>query len=144
MNTVLEADIYGNANSTHLFGSRMMNGIGGSGDFSRNAGLVIMMTPSVAREGKVSCIVPQVAHVDHTEHEVHVLVTEQGVADLRGKTPRERARAIIENCAHPLYRPQLEDYFLRALNSTGGHTPILLEEALSWHVRYLKTGSMRL
>lgn len=143
MNTVLEVDIYGNANSTHILGSRMVNGIGGSGDFSRNAGLVVMMTPSITGNGQVSRIVPHVAHVDHTEHEVHVVVTEQGIADLRGKTPREKAKEIIENCAHPTYRTLLKDYFQRALKATGGHTPILLEEALGWHLRYVKTGSMK-
>ncbi|MCX7981373.1 MAG: succinate CoA transferase [Syntrophales bacterium] len=143
MNAVLEIDIYGNANSTHIFGSRMVNGIGGSGDFSRNAGLVIMMTPSITKEGKISRIVPLVTHVDHTEHEVHVVVTEQGVADLRGKTPREKAMAIIENCSHPTYKPLLKDYLKRAMKQ-GGHTPILLEEALQWHIRCVKTGSMKM
>lgn len=143
MNTVLEVDIYGNANSTQLFGTRMLNGIGGSGDFSRNAGLVIMMTPSIAQEGRVSCIVPHVAHIDHTEHELHVLVTELGIADLRGKTPRERAQVIIENCAHPDYRDLLRDYFKRAIKTNTGHTPILLKEAFGWHIRYLEKGSMK-
>lgn len=142
MNTAIEADIYGNTNSTHVLGTNMVNGIGGSGDFSRSAALVIMMTPSLAKGGVISCIVPHVTHVDHTEHEVHVLVTEQGLADLRGCDPREKAQRIIENCAHPDFRPLLWDYVQRAAKK-GGHIPMLLDEAFAWHVRYLQSGSMK-
>ena len=104
INTAIEADIYGNVNSTHIGGTKMMNGIGGSGDFTRNAYISIFTCPSVAKEGRISAIVPMVSHHDHTEHSVNVIVTEQGVADLRGKSPKERAQAIIENCAHPDYK----------------------------------------
>ena len=136
MNAMIEADLYGNVNSTHVMGTRIMNGIGGSGDFARNAYLSIFMTPSVARNGGISCIVPMTPHVDHTEHDVQVIVTEQGLADLRGLSPKQRARVVIENCAHPDYRPALRDYFERALaGSPGKHTPHLLEEAFSWHLR---------
>ena len=93
----------------------IMNGIGGSGDFARNAYISIFMTPSTAKNGAISCIVPMVTHVDHTEHDVQVIVTEQGLADLRGLSPKQRAEVIIANCAHPAYRPALEDYFERAL-----------------------------
>ena len=125
-------------------GTKMMNGIGGSGDFARNSFLSFFVSPSVAKGGAISCIVPMVSHHDHTEHDVMVLVTEQGLADLRGKSPRERARLIIENCAHPDYRDQLRDYFDRAEKSGGGlHTPHLLNEALSWHQRFVETGDMR-
>lgn len=82
----------------------MMNGIGGSGDFTRNAYISIFTCPSVAKEGKISSIVPMVSHLDHSEHSVNIVITEQGVADLRGKSPKERAQAIIENCAHPDYK----------------------------------------
>lgn len=143
MNTAIEADIYGNVNSTHIMGSRMMNGIGGSGDFSRNSAVSIFTTPSTAKGGKISSIVPMVSHVDHTEHEVMVLVTEQGYADLRGLSPKERAVKIIENCAHPDFRDELMDYFNRACSSSSLHSPHLLNEALSWHVRFSETGSMR-
>ncbi len=144
MNAMIEADIYGNVNSTHIMGTKMMNGIGGSGDFARNSFLSFFVSPSVAKGGAISCIVPMVSHHDHTEHDVMVLVTEQGLADLRGKSPRERARLIIENCAHPDYRDQLRDYFDRAEKSGGGlHTPHLLTEALSWHQRFVETGDMR-
>lgn len=142
MNTAIEADIYGNVNSTHIMGSKMMNGIGGSGDFSRNGAITIFSTPSTAKGGKISSIVPMVSHVDHTEHEVMVLVTEQGYADLRGLSPKERAVKIIENCAHPDFKEELMDYFERACDSSPLHTPHILSEALSWHTRFLDTGSM--
>ena len=144
INTPIEVDIYGNVNSSHVMGSRIMNGIGGSGDFTRNAGISIFATESLAKDGRISCIVPMVSHVDHTEHDVHVVVTEQGLADLRWKTPTERAELLIENCAHPSYRPLLRDYFERAgKEAPGKHTPHILSEAFSWHTRYLQTGSMR-
>jgi succinyl-CoA:acetate CoA-transferase len=141
MNTALEFDIYGNVNSTHVLGTRMMNGIGGSGDFARNALLGIFVTPSTAKGGAISSVVPMVAHVDHTEHDVDIVVTEQGLADLRGLAPRERARAIINNCVHPIYRDALNDYFIAACKH-GGQTPHILEEAFSWHIRYAKEGTM--
>jgi len=144
MNGMIEADIYGNVNSTHVMGSSMQNGIGGSGDFARNAYLAMFLTPSTAKRGAISCIVPMASHVDHTEHDVHVIVTEQGVADLRGLPPRRRARQIIDRCAHPDYRPALQDYLDRATaTGPGRHTPHLLDEAFSWHVRYLHEGTMR-
>ena len=142
MNSMIEADIYGNINSTHILGTGMMNGIGGSGDFARNSYLNFFVTPSIAKGGKISCIVPMCAHVDHTEHDTQVIVTEQGLADLRGLSPRQRAQVIIDKCAHPDYRPMLQDYFDRAQQSGGQHTPHILGEALSWHDRCQKTGSM--
>ncbi|OWJ80176.1 acetyl-CoA hydrolase/transferase family protein [Haematobacter genomosp. 1] len=141
INTALEFDIYGNVNSTHVTGTQMMNGIGGSGDFARNAYLSVFVTKSIAKGGSISCVVPMVSHVDHTEHDVDILVTEQGLADLRGLAPRERARVIIANCVHPAWRPRIEDYYARALTRSG-HTPHVLEEALSWHVRSQETGRM--
>lgn len=143
MNAIIEADIYGNVNSTHVMGSSIMNGIGGSGDFARNAYLSIFMSPSTAKDGKISSIVPMVSHVDHTEHDVAVLVTEQGLADLRGLSPSQRALKVIDHCAHPSFRPALHDYLARAkAGAPGQHTPHLLDEALGWHTRYLRTGSM--
>jgi succinyl-CoA:acetate CoA-transferase len=136
MNGMIEADIYGNVNSTHVLGTQIMNGIGGSGDFARNAYLSIFMTASTAKHDTLSCIVPMVSHVDHTEHDVEVIVTEQGLADLRGLSPKQRARQVINHCAHPKFRPGLTDYFERALrDSPGKHTPHLLGEAFSWHQR---------
>ncbi|MGV8856863.1 MAG: succinate CoA transferase [Devosia sp.] len=141
INTALEFDIYGNVNSTHINGTQMVNGIGGSGDFARNAYLSIFVTKSLAKDGLISSVVPMVSHVDHTEHDVDILVTEIGLADLRELAPRERARAIIANCVHPSYRAQLSDYFERAV-AKGGHTPHLLDEALSWHLRRQMDGTM--
>ncbi len=143
-NGMIEADIYGNVNSTHVMGSKMQNGIGGSGDFTRNAYISCFVTPSTAKHGKISCFVPMVSHHDHTEHDVQVLITERGMADLRGLSPKQRARAIIENCVHPDYQAALTDYFERAQKTANGlQTPHDLREALSWHVRFLETGSMK-
>lgn len=144
MNGMIEVDIYGNVNSTHVAGTKIMNGIGGSGDFARNAYLSVFMSPSTAKNGAISSIVPMASHVDHTEHDVMVVVTEQGLADLRGLAPKQRAQRLIEVCAHPDYRPMLQDYFDRARrDSFGKHTPHLLGEALSWHQRFVETGTMR-
>jgi len=143
INTALELDIYGNVNSTHVLGTKMMNGIGGAGDFARNARLAIFVTKSIAKGGKISSIVPFVSHVDHTEHDVDVIVTEQGFADLRGLAPRERAELIIERCAHPLYREQLREYYQEA-RMRGGQTPHVLEKALSWHTNFTANGTMKL
>ena len=107
MNGMIEADIYGNVNSTHVMGSAIMKGIGGSGDFARNGFCNFFLSPSTAKGGAISAIVPMVSHVDHTEHDVQVVVTEQGLADLRGLGPRDRATGIIEGCAHPSFRDPL-------------------------------------
>jgi len=114
INTVIEADLYGNMNSTYVGGNRLMNGIGGSGDYCQNAGLSIFMTKSTAKNGTISSIVPIVSHVDHNVKSAHVLVTEQGIADLRGLTTIERAHLIIEKCAHPDFKKPLEDYLRKA------------------------------
>ena len=135
LNVGLEFDIYGHANSTHVAGVNLMNGIGGSGDFERNAWLSIFMAPSIAKEGKISTIVPMCSHVDHSEHSVN----EQGIADLRGLSPLQRARVIIDNCAHPLYR----DYLHRYLdNAPGGHIHHDLTHAFDLHRNLLEHGSM--
>lgn len=141
INTALEFDMYGNVNSTHVSGTKMMNGIGGSGDFARNARLAIFVTKSIAKNGNISSVVPFVSHVDHTEHDVDVVVTEQGYADLRGLAPRERVEVILENCVHPSYRAQLREYYDEAL-TRGGQTPHVLEKAFSWHTDLAKNGTM--
>ena len=144
MNGMIEADAYGNVNSTHVMGSRIQNGIGGSGDFARNAYVSMFLSPSTAKGGAISAIVPMVSHVDHTEHDVDVLVTERGLADLRGLSPKQRARVVLDRCVHPDYQAQLADYLDRAQASSYGlHTPHLLGEALSWHERFLAEGTMR-
>ncbi|EIM05428.1 succinate CoA transferase [Planococcus antarcticus DSM 14505] len=141
INTALEFDMYGNVNSTHVSGTKMMNGIGGSGDFARNARLAIFVTKSIAKGGNISSVVPFVSHVDHTEHDVDVVVTEQGYADLRGLAPRERVEVILANCVHPTYHAQLREYYDEAL-TRGGQTPHVLEKAFSWHADLAKNGTM--
>jgi succinyl-CoA:acetate CoA-transferase len=143
INTAMECDIYGNVNSTHTNGTHMMNGIGGSGDFARNASISIFVCPSTAKNGTISRIVPMVTHVDHTEHDVDIIVTESGLSDLRGLAPRERATAIINNCPHKDYKEALLDYYNRALKG-GGQTPHILEEAFSWHSQLKQTGTMNM
>lgn len=143
LNTPLEFDVYGHANSTHVMGTHMMNGIGGSGDYMRNGYLTVFTTESVAKDGDISRIVPMVSHADHTEHDAMVFVTEQGVADLRGLCPRERARVIIDHCAHPDYRDQLREYVAAAERTRGGHTPHDLARAFGFHLSYEQTGTMK-
>lgn len=140
INTALEADIFGQVNSTHFFGRQIMNGIGGAGDFARNGYLTIFTCPSIVKHGAISSIVPMVTHHDQTEHDVDVIVTEQGVADLRGKSPRERAEEIINNCAHPDYKQLLRDYISL---TPAYHTPHCLAKAFEMHTAFLNTGDMR-
>lgn len=140
MNTALEADIFGGINSTHVLGTKMMNGIGGSGDFTRNAYISIFSCPSITKGGLISNIVPMVAHEDHSEHSVDILITEQGIADLRAKDPVQRAETIIENCANPMYKELLWDYIKLG---KGGQTPHTLAAALSFHTAFSETGSMQ-
>ena len=140
INTALEADIFGNINSTHVNGTRMMNGIGGSGDFARNGYLSIFTTPSTAKEGKISAFVPMVSHLDHSEHSVKIIITEYGIADLRGKSPRQRAEEIIEKCVHPDYKPLLREYLELGVK---GQTPQDLACAFAFHQEVAASGDMR-
>ena len=140
INTALEVDIFGHVNSTHVLGTKMMNGIGGSGDFTRASFLSIFTTPSTAKDGKISAFVPMVSHVDHNEHSVKIIVSEFGVADLRGKSPVQRARAIINNCVHPDYRPLLNDYLNMGV---AGHTPHNLKCCFAFHTEFAESGDMR-
>ncbi|EGV44801.1 succinate CoA transferase [Bizionia argentinensis JUB59] len=143
INTAIEFDIYGNVNSTHIGGTNMMNGIGGSGDFARNGYISIFACPSISKEGRISHIVPMVSHTDHTEHDIDILVTDQGLADIRGLAPVERARLIIENCVHPSYQGQLSEYFEKAYK-LGGHTPHIMDKAFSWHTHLKNHGTMKM
>ena len=140
INTALEADIFGNINSTHVLGTKMMNGIGGSGDFTRSAYLSIFTTPSTAKDGKISAFVPMVSHLDHSEHSVKIIISEYGVADLRGKSPIQHAHEIIDNCVHPDYRPLLNEYLNMGIK---GHTPQNLDCCFAFHKEFAKTGDMR-
>lgn len=139
INTAIEADIFGNINSTHVLGTKMMNGIGGSGDFTRAAYVSIFVTPSTAKDGKISSIVPLVSHEDHSEHSVKIIISEYGVADLRGKCPRERALEIINKCAHPSYRPLLLEYLE---NGPAGQTPMDIYNCFAFHKAFMETGDM--
>lgn len=140
INTALEADIFGNINSTHVMGTKMMNGIGGSGDFTRGAYVSVFVTPSTAKDGKISAFVPLVSHEDHSEHSVKIIISEYGVADLRGKSPLERAHEIIEKCAHPDYRPLLREYIV---NAPKGQTPFDMYNCFAFHKAFTETGDMR-
>lgn len=142
VNSAVEIDIYGHVNSTHIQGSQIIAGVGGSGEFAQNSQLSIFVTPSTSRNKLISAIVPFVTHVDHSEHTVDVVVTEQSVADLRGLEPVQRAERIIQNCAHPDYRPLLEEYLKKAIKNSSGHEPHILQEAFSFHLRYAETGTM--
>lgn len=143
INTAIEVDIYGHVNSTHVMGSQLMNGIGGSGDFLRNGAVSFIVTPSTAKDGKISSIVPMVSHVDHNEHSVDIIVTEYGLVDTRPLTPRQVAEQVIGACAHPDYRDLLRDYYDRAVRTTGGHEPHILGEVFRLHQRFMATGDMR-
>ncbi|WP_221029362.1 succinate CoA transferase [Actomonas aquatica] len=140
INTAIEVDLFGNVNSTHVMGRDLMNGIGGSGDFTRNAHVSIYTCPSVAKKGAISTIVPFVTHLDHSEHSVQVVVTEHGVADLRGKSPHERAEVMINNCVHPDYRESLRGYLAA---SNRGHVQQTLHNAFGMHLAFLEGGDMR-
>lgn len=140
INTALEADIFGNVNSTHIMGTDIVNGIGGAADFSRNAYLSIFVCKSSAKSGNLSTIVPLCSHIDTSEHSAKVIITEYGIADLRGKPPAERAHLIIKNCAHPDYRDLLYKFL-----SFGGkkHEPIDLRKVYDMHLAFQEFGDMR-
>ncbi len=140
INTAIEIDLFGNVNSTHVMGKDLMNGIGGSGDFTRNAHTSIYTCPSIAKKGAISTIVPFVTHLDHSEHSVQVVVTEHGIADLRGKSPHDRALVMIEHCVHPDYRQLMREYLDI---SDSGHVPQTLHNAFAMHLAYLEGGDMR-
>lgn len=142
LNTAIEVDIYGHVNSTKVCGTKMMNGVGGSCDYTCNSMLSTFTCGSTAKEGRISSIVPFCSHVDHTEHYVDAIVTEYGVADLRNRTATEKAEALIA-IAHPDYRPILREY-MRLARQRGGHTHHLLSAAFAMHDTYLRKGDMRL
>lgn len=152
MNTPVEFDMYAHANSTLVGGTRMINGLGGSGDFLRNGYLKIMHSPSV-RPSKtdptgITCVVPKAPHVDHTEHDLDVLVTEQGLADLRGMAPKDRAQKIIDKCVHPDYKPIMQEYFDMAkevcLANKVGHEPQLFDRCFKMQQNLAQNGTMKI
>lgn len=131
VNSAVEFDIYGNVNSTHARGMQMINGIGGSGDFNRNSLVTVCALPSTHNDGETSRVVPLTFHVDHTEHDVDVFVTEQGVADVRGLSPVERAELIVEECSHPTFRSALRDY-LDDVRKQDVHIPHDIHRTIEW------------
>lgn len=142
LNTAIEVDIYGHVNSTKICGTKMMNGIGGSADFTDNAYLSIFTCGSTTKGGSISSIVPFASHIDHTNHFVDAVITEYGVADLRRKSDLQKAVELIK-VAHPDYRPLLQDYLAMA-SKRGGHTPHVLSAAFAMHDTLQRKGDMRL
>jgi len=142
LNSGIEVDIYGNVNSSHINGNRVLNGIGGGANFAQNAGLSVILIPSTSKAGKISTIVPMVSHQDICEHDVDVLVTEHGVADLRGLDDTERANAIITHCTSGDYQQQLSAYLRQSQKAGGGHHPQSQEAASGWYRRLREKGTM--
>ncbi|MHB8986522.1 MAG: acetyl-CoA hydrolase/transferase family protein, partial [Eubacteriales bacterium] len=114
INSCLEIDLTGQVNA-EVAGSRLISGVGGQMDFIRGArlspgGKAIMAIPSTARGGQVSRIVPRLNQnvpVSTPRAEVDYVVTEYGIAELRYRTLREKAKALI-SVAHPNFRAELE------------------------------------
>ncbi len=143
LNSAVEVDIYGNVNSSHISGTRVVNGLGGGANFAQNSSLSIVLIQSEGKKGDISTVVPMVSHCDITEHDVDILITENGVADLRGLCDTERAEAIISNCASETYKPLLSEYLKNAVEKCGGHHPQLPLEAFDWYTRLKQNGSMK-
>ena len=110
VNSAIEVDLFGQVNSEFAAG-RYIGAVGGSVDFLRGAvrapeGRSIVALPSTARNGTRSRIVPRVEHVTALGSDVDVIVTEHGVAELRGISRGERARRIV-GLADPDHRDAL-------------------------------------
>lgn len=116
INSAISIDLTGQVNSDSI-GKTFFSGIGGQVDFVRGAqraknGKAILAFPSTAKKGELSRVVPVLAPgagVVTSRGDVNYVVTEYGVAQLHGKTIRERARALI-NIAHPDFRDELEQF----------------------------------
>lgn len=112
INTAIEIDLYGQVNAEFI-SQHEYSGSGGQFDFVKGASLAkrgksIIALQSTARRGTVSSIVPKVAMVTDTRMDVETVVTEYGVANLRGKSTKERALALI-GLAHPDFRGELTE-----------------------------------
>jgi acyl-CoA hydrolase len=115
INATMQVDLIGQCGSESL-GYRPYSGTGGQVDFVRAAnrskdGKAIVVVKSTAKQGTISCIAPILSagtHVTTGKNDVNYVVTEYGVAQLRGRTARERARALI-GIAHPDFRAELAD-----------------------------------
>jgi succinyl-CoA:acetate CoA-transferase len=141
LNTGIEIDIYGNVNSSHIGGNNVVNGIGGGANFAQNAGLSVLLISSVSKGGAISNIVPMVSHQDICEHDIDIVITENGYADLRGLDDIRRVEAIISNCASDEYQQKLYEYF-HASKQLGGHHPQNPLMAFEWYSRLKETGTM--
>lgn len=114
INSALQVDLMGQVNA-EMVGSKQFSGIGGQVDFVRGAGRSaggksIIAIPSTAAKGQVSRIVSCFESgtvVSTLRNDVHYVVTEYGIANLRGKSLKERAKALIA-IAHPDFRSKLE------------------------------------
>lgn len=119
INSCVQVDIMGQVVSTSA-GLRQISGVGGQVDFVRGANLskggrAIMAMPSITGKGKISKIVPfldQGSAVTTTRNEVNYVITEYGIAKLKGKSLRQRAEALIR-IAHPDFRDELTAEFRR-------------------------------
>ena len=115
VNAALEVDFYGQVCAESI-GNRIVSGTGGQSDYVRGAvlspgGKSFIAFPSTAKHGTVSRIVPVLtsgALVSTSKNDVDCIVTEYGVAELRGKTLSQRARALI-GIAHPKFREELTE-----------------------------------
>jgi len=113
INSAIQVDLMGQVNA-EMIGSRQFSGVGGQVDFVRGAsrspnGVSIIALPSTASHGKISrisCDLDPGAGVTTSRNDVHYVVTEYGIVNLRGKSLRERAEALI-SIAHPDFRADL-------------------------------------
>ena len=117
INSCVQVDLMGQVASESV-GAKQISGVGGQVDFVRGAamskgGKSILAFPSTAAKGTVSKIVPLLdegAAVTTSRNDVHYIVTEYGIADLKGQTLRERAKRLIA-VAHPKFREELAEHF---------------------------------
>ena len=117
INSCVQIDLMGQV-ASETIGLKQFSGTGGQVDYVRGAawsagGKSIMAMPSTAAKGKASRIVPflaQGAAVTTSRNDVDYVVTEYGIARLKGKTLKQRARALIA-VAHPDFRPMLEEEY---------------------------------
>ncbi len=124
INSCVEVDLMGQVCAESI-GLKQISGVGGQVDYVRGAsmsegGRAIIAMPSTAAGGKTSRIVPclsEGAAVTTSRNDVQYIVTEYGVAELRGKSLRDRGRALIE-IAHPDFRAQLIDVWEKRFKTT--------------------------
>ncbi|OUD43506.1 acetyl-CoA hydrolase/transferase C-terminal domain-containing protein, partial [Flavobacterium psychrophilum] len=121
INSAIEVDVTGQVCADSI-GAKMYSGVGGQMDFIRgaslsNGGKAIIALPSITKNG-VSRIVPylkQGAGVVTTRSHVHYVITENGVADLYGKTLKQRASEMVK-IAHPSHQEWIEKSYFEMIN----------------------------